>query len=577
MKNTDLIGMITLFDKPYVQYISGVTQRYFEWDKQNIAQYLQGIGYINIPQKRPYLIDSMVTKQMIYSPQFEIISLTDGQQRMTTTYLDITAICAFAKNNEIPISEFDYEGIKERYLVNGRRSGDEYYKLLLREEDRPTLQMIVDELPSKLSPNAGRPKIIRAYNQLYESLTIDNYQERFDKLFYTYTINIIAEENDDEYLIFNMINSGGKKVGLFTLAKAYAIGRYPLKQQELYDKLYWKHIEKKDKLKHTIIRSFCLFKLGYGETGDAYTIFQKVFDGYEHIDEFHDDLKEYSTIFINILNNSFEDKHINEVMDGLSLIIPPSRFPLLIKLYLKYTDGEISKQELLDALNLLLNIGIRRYFVSHKAWAAESRHMLESGINYIDNCENICKVLYNKLRNSIVSDEEFENRICINIFYSPTDKKGYKQELDVVPNNINKLTKYFLLKIENSHFGAGRINSSHFNIEHTCPQKLNKNWTSNFTKEEHHEYVHMLGNLTLLAAEHNSKVKGEGFDYKKELYQFDKLYLGRGICSYDNWTPETIIHRTQILAKELSAIFSIPSKTLLKEYESNQSVLMEGK
>ena len=577
MKNTDLIGMIELFNKQNVQYISGVTQRYFEWDKRNILQYLQGIQYINIPQERPYLIDSIVTKQMKSNPQFKIISLTDGQQRMTTTYLDITAICAFAKHNEIPIEEFDYEGIKQTYLVNPRKEGDEHYKLLLREEDRPTLQMIVDELPSRLSSNAGRNKIINAYNRLYGALTIDNYQERFNRLFYVYTLNIIAEENDDEYLIFNMINSGGKQVGLFTLAKAYSIGRFPLKQQELYDKLYWKCIEEKETLKHTIIRTFGLYKMGYAETGDAYNIFQKVFNKYADIDEFHADLKEYSSTFLNILNNSFEDKHIKEVMDGLRLIIPPARFPLLIKIYLKYKGGDITKQELLDGLNLLLNIGIRKYLVSYKAWMSESRNMLEANINWIDNCENICKPLYNKLRNSIVSDSEFENRICTNIFYSPKDKQKYKKELESVPNNINKLTKYLLLKIENSHFGAGRVNPSHFSIEHTCPQKLNKNWVSNFTKEEHHDYVHMLGNLTLLATEHNSKVKGADFNSKKELYTFDKLYLGRGICSYDDWNSDNIIDRTQKLAGELCNIFSIPSKALLKEFQSNQSILMEGK
>lgn len=578
MKNTDLIGMIRLFNEQNIQYISGVTQRYFEWDKRNIIQYLQGIQYIDIPQKRPYLINSTVTKQMDFNPQFRVISITDGQQRMTTTYLDICAICAFAKNNGIPKNEFDYEAIKQTYLVNPIHEGDDYYyKLLLREEDRPTLKMIVDELPSHLSSRAGRNKIINAYNRLYDSLTIDNYQERFDKLFYVYALNIIAEENDDEYLIFNMINSGGKQVGLFTLAKAHSIGKFPLKQQELYDKLYWKKIEKNETFKHTIIRTFVVYKKGYIESGDAYNLFQKVFNKYNDVEEFHIELKEYSDTFLDILNNSFEDKHIKEVMDGLRLIIPPARYPLLIKLYLKHQKDEITKQELLNSLELLLNIGLRKYFVSHKAWMSESRNMLENNISYIDNCEDICKALYNKLKNSIITDSEFENRICTNIFYSPQNKKEFKQELEVIPNNINKLTKYLLLRIENAHFGAGRINPSHFSIEHNCPQKLNKNWAANFTKEEHHDYVHMLGNLTLLAKEHNSKAKGAGFKSKKELYIFDKLYLGRTICSYDDWTPETILNRTRSLAKELCEIFKIPSKELLREYETSQSVLMEGK
>ena len=145
MKITDLIGMIKLFGMANVQYFSGVTQRFFEWNKLNIQDYLQGIEYIDINKNRPYLIDSIVTKQLNNNLRFEEISLTDGQQRMTTTYLHICALCSFVKNNNLSDDKFDWESIKDDYLINPRQKGDNKYKLLLREEDRETLKMIVDE------------------------------------------------------------------------------------------------------------------------------------------------------------------------------------------------------------------------------------------------------------------------------------------------------------------------------------------------------------------------------------------------------------------------------------------------
>ena len=572
MKITDLIGMIKLFGMANVQYFSGVTQRFFEWNKLNIQDYLQGIEYIDINKNRPYLIDSIVTKQLNNNLRFEEISLTDGQQRMTTTYLHICALCSFVKNNNLSNDKFDWESIKDDYLINPRQKGDNKYKLLLREEDRETLKMIVDELPLPLSKKAGRPKLINAYNQLYNSLSEDNYLEVFEKLFYVVTANVIAEENDDEYVIFNMINGGGKKVSLFTQCKAYAIGKYDLKTQELYDKLYWNPIELNERYKDTIIRSYVLYHNHVDSNASVYYQFKEIFNNFDTIDEFHENLMKYTSSFLKMKNNDFEDKFISEVMGGLRLIITPARYPVVIKIYHKYLDGTITKSEMLDSLNLLLNVGMRRFIFNHKAWYNESRNMFETNTNWLD-FNNLYYCIYDKTKNMRTSDSQFKNTLLISNLYKDSKSSEFKTENEVIPSNINSVILYLLLRIENAHYGAGRLSESHYSVEHICPKKLNKKWREFFTDEEHHDYVHNLGNLTLLAKEHNSSAQRKSFEEKKDIFSNDKLYLGKAICTYDEWNVKSIHSRTISLAEELCDIFRLSDTKIA----NTQSLLVGGK
>lgn len=573
MKITELMGMIKLLGISNVQYFSGVTQRYYEWNKLNIQDYLEGIRYIDIDKNRPYLIDSIVTKRLNGNLRFEEISLTDGQQRMTTTYLHISAICSYVKNNNLSDGKFDWESIRDDYLINPRQKGDKKYKLLLREEDRDTLKMIVDELPLPLPTNAGRPKLINAYNQLYESLTEDNYLETFEKLFHVVTANVIAEENDDEYVIFNMINGSGKKASLFTQCKAYAIGKYDLKTQELFDKLYWNPIESNERYKDTIIRSYVLYHNHVDSNTTVYYQFKELFNGFDSIDEFHEDLTKYTSSFLKIKNNEFEDKYLSEVMDGLRLIVTPARYPVLIRIYHNYLDGNITKTEMLDSLNLLLNVGMRRYIFNHKAWLNESRNMFETNVTWLD-FNNLYYSIFDKTKNMRTSDSQFKNTILTSNFYKDTSSSDFKSENEKMPSNINSVVLYLLLRIENAHYGAGRISKSHYSVEHICPKKLNKNWRGSFTDEEHHDYVHNLGNLTLLAKEHNSTVGRKSFEEKREIFANDKLYLGKAVCSYDEWNIKSIHSRTISLAEELCDIFEMSKN---KSVANNQSVLIGGK
>ena len=157
-------------------------------------------------------------------------------------------------------------------------------------------------------------------------------------------------------------------------------------------------------------------------------------------------------------------------------------------------------------------------------------------------------------------------------------KKEFGEENSAIPSNINKITNYLLLSIENHHYPKGRINPDEYSTEHICPQTLGNGWEHFFNEEDHHDYVHSLGNLTLTA--YNSEYSNLSFKEKKMMengFKEDKLYLNQCICSYHSWTVDSIQQRTAILAEELCEIFSIPANNLPVTDKGNQSILVGGK
>ena len=72
----------------------------------------------------------------------------DGQQRLTTITILLTAIRNFLKaNDSVRIKETSHEEIQDLYLFNPHKSGEDKFKLLLTKKDKETLIQILDFIP----------------------------------------------------------------------------------------------------------------------------------------------------------------------------------------------------------------------------------------------------------------------------------------------------------------------------------------------------------------------------------------------------------------------------------------------
>ena len=573
MQSEKMTSLIDLFNRQNVLYFVGPTQRNYDWDKKHLVKYYDDLMYdTNVKSKHVHFMNSIVIKPFKENPLLKSISLTNGQQRMTTTYLHICAICAYVKNNNIPKEEFNYENFKNDLLVNPTKKGDEYYKLLLRKKDRDTLKRIVDELPMPLSKKSGSSKIISTYNLLYNQLNKFNYQETFDKLWQMVVTPIIVDPTDDETTIFNDINSTGKGLSLFDQVRSYSLGKYPLKKAEKLEEKYWDEIaDYVGKADKNFIISFLIFKLGV-RPRDAHRAFVELVDKTDDVELILSEVYDFYKLFKIIETANTSDDEVNYLLKGLNLIHPTAQKVGIVKLYSLFLNDEINSSTLKNCLKLLLSVNLRWNLKVGDTYGFRS--FLTENIEWITP-NNLYNKLYKKLSHLFVSDEQFTMIIQSKNFYR--GKKGEFEEENKTALS-SKLTKYLLMSIENYHYPKGRINFRNYSLEHICPQTLDNDWEHFFDEYDHHNFVHSLGNLTLTA--YNSEYSNLPFKDKKEMkngFQDDKLYLNKGICEYTSWTVDSIKQRTESLAKELCEIFEIPtSKLPIDDSNMNQSVLIKG-
>jgi hypothetical protein len=89
-------------------------------------------------------------------------------------------------------------------------------------------------------------------------------------------------------------------------------------------------------------------------------------------------------------------------------------------------------------------------------------------------------------------------------------------------------------------------------IEHVLPQALKDDyWTQRFTAEQHQQWLHKLGNITLLGGSKNFKAQYYSFPRKIEIYlkrnekvSFD---LTKEICGQAEWAVEQVEARQKRL------------------------------
>jgi len=166
----------------------------------------------------------------------------DGQQRLTTITLLLAAL-ADNVGDEEPVEGFSADEIRETYLTNHRRSGDEFYKLLLTRTDRETLKAIVGQHDY---PSPKSDRIVQNYNAFKNSLAagravVETICKGLSKLV---MVDIaLSREHDNPQLIFESMNSTGRELSQADLIRNFVLmGLEPDFQTKLYE-LYWHPME----------------------------------------------------------------------------------------------------------------------------------------------------------------------------------------------------------------------------------------------------------------------------------------------------------------------------------------------
>lgn len=550
----DLLQMLSNND---VTFYIPPFQRNYEWKNEQCEIFLEDIvktAKANISGQISEHFFGSVTffqSEAVFGQPTKLI-LIDGQQRITTTMLFFIAARDIITNEEIKTF------IDQKYLKNNNVSGESEFKIKLKqvETDWDTYKKLV--LGITLTNDDKTAAVYRNYKFFYEKLreltenkkiSINTLIEKGLSKFSIVTIQLEPDKNkwENPQEIFESMNSLGKPLSLADLIRNYLLlGLSAEEQDKLYHN-YWLIIEKTlpDQVSN-FIRDYmqCKDARPYPKATDnnhkaLYAFFKDLFKN-KKSEELLKDLVEYASIYacIALYDVSTGNDNIDRLLNDIRTIGASTTYCFIMEILEYWKCKKINDNDVIEILRVL-NIYIMRRRLAELT-APENKSM-PLWIKHIPN------LLFSNDKKKkffeIISIQETSMRM-------PNDSELSKCIKTRDFFAFRQLKFLFALAEEKWTKSFPNLTDRNLQIEHIMPQTLNKEWIdmigSDF-KNVHSEYLHSIGNLTLIR--HNQEMGNDRFEIKKEFYINNSglMISQKYIVDQNTWNKESIEHRTECL------------------------------
>ncbi len=542
---------VTFFIPPY--------QRNYEWTDEQCKVFLDDViktCELNLQGKNVEHFFGTVTyfqNEAIFGQPNRIV-LIDGQQRITTTMLFLVAL------RDSLTDGGSKEFIDSRYLKNNNVHGDSEYKIKLKqvETDWGAYRSII--LSDPVGDTEKNAAVYRNYKYFISKLK--EYEENGGNLgtlvekglnkFSVITVELEPGKNEWEnpQEIFESMNSLGKPLSLSDLVRNYLLlGLNPDTQDFLYSQ-YWMKIEKtipgkvsgfiRDYMQAHEMRS--LLKASEANYKELYSIFKSIFAECDS-QTLLKDLSESAILYASILpGGTTGDNRIDKLIQDLGRANATTAYSFLLALLRTWKQGGLTAQGVVDILEVFRIYCLRRRLIALSQAENKNFPMLVRHIPELQKAPNKKQKMF-----EILSNQESNLRLPNDIELS--------RALETMNFYNFRYCKFFLALIEEQLTKSRPdLSDEHLQIEHIMPQKLNEDWEKeigNDFETVHQEYVHTIGNLTLIR--HNQELGQKKFIDKKKTYS-DKAGLQIAktkITDVDRWDEKSIKKRARWMIKYL--------------------------
>ena len=558
-------------------------QREYSWKEENWENLFNDIKDNN----KGYFLGSIICIQKENDNDKQIFDLVDGQQRITT--ISILFIAIYKKIKELAKDNPDILNFieNEKNVINYS-----LLKKLLVKDNNPTLQLSIsnnnkndykyllsinDLISERIDvKNFGNRRISKAYKYFLEKLDeeLEKNTEKvifdfFEKLSSAFLVKIVVKDETSAFTLFESINSKGMPLTPLDLIKNSIIehlSKNTDKNAETINEewnIIIKNIEDYTNqvrfLRHyynAMRVNNLLDNIPKATKTNIIKIYKELIKKEE--DFILQDLIEKSKIYKYFIapdeideNNEKVYKYKNKLIDLLNLGVAPA-YTLLLFVFSKYPNEDFS-----NLLELIENWFIRRQLTNTPPTSKLD-----------DIFMNAVKEIQNEYDFGIIKDLMTKSDIYV------TDKEFKKFLLKKPIYDINSdTTRYLLLKLERSkrkdeneleNPWKKNKNKKVWSVEHILPQTPNKksDWKQYFSDDEIENYVHRIGNLTLIWGKNNSSLSNDSFYKKLENengYQNGAVQINSYIKdnNIQEWTKNDIEKRGEELVEELMPLLTI--------------------
>lgn len=498
-------------------------QRPYSWTEKHSQDMINDIFDAFENNQNEYFIGTIISIEKERDKLFEVV---DGQQRLTTLNL------IFSKLRDLLEDAAAKNVMQSRILpINVLTGETEKPRLLIRPQDqRFFLNHILKGLKDMDLTDLSETQI-RMINNLTE---IENYLKDKDqsklKLFANYLLENVyvvfvkTESFSSAYRLFNVLNARGMSLsnGDLLKNKLFDMSQNDNSTQNTLEE-YWNELEEIVSLKNLdfFLSHHRTSLLGNKAQDDLFREYENYLSK-KSISPlaFAQSLVKSAKNYIKIKNNDFEDVKIKRIIKSLLNVSYDEWIPPFL-CYLNNSNRQMSLLEFIDYLDK----------ITMQNWIRRLGRTKRNTVYY----NLISDIQNNKTRNAMIetvkkssNNNELEASLNGNIYGMSYDSAILlRLEMEQQDESVTK------------DFG-GLIS-----IEHVLPQSLkDPYWSSRFSTEEHSDWVHKLGNITLLSGRKNFAAQFYSFDKKKEIYlirdaktSFD---MTKEICIQQEWTLKSI-------------------------------------
>ncbi|QUE31832.1 DUF262 domain-containing protein [Francisella philomiragia] len=532
-----------------------VYQRNYDWNDKQCLDYINSLEKVIVNNLSDYFMGSIVyikgdTEEYI-NTGFDEFVIIDGQQRITTTHLFLKAL--------YDLSEDDYikEQIKDDYLYN-IRSKEEKLKLKPIKDDNLVFSKLIKENSLRFNVNSKIACNFKFLKQEIKERKIDpsKYLAALRKV---YVVEIILDRKlDDPQSIFESINSTGLGLTQADLIRNYILMDKNYKEQTYLFETYWHKIETLLSSENIsdFIRDYLTMESGTTPNKkDVYIEFKKYCLDYS-VEEILKKLVYYACIYKYFLDVEFPNSNMvtEELYTIINVLNNTVVYPLLLKIFSYYEDGDIELDIVIKVLKLIVSYLIRRNICSYPTSA------LNKIFASMSNKDYDVQFLYDDIEKQLLSKK------------FPNNEEFRKEFANKDIYNINKnLAKSILYKIEKIN-NKELVGIDKLTLEHIAPQKLTPKWQGELYnldgknyEEIYKSYLHTFGNLTLTG--YNQELSNKTFIEKKNIYEESSLFINRYFYDINSWGKESVSKHVDWLFSFVEKMYFYPEIVRVTETE----------
>lgn len=544
------------------QFVIPVYQRNYTWSSdREVKQYLNDLSRVLNGDYKNHFMGILIYLEKSIDFSTRELSVIDGQQRLTTTFLTIYAIREMFKSS----GELDrVQQLDGQYLTNPYHKDKIKYKLKPLVADDDVYRCIVED---RLSDNENQQSLIYK-NYIYirsylDGLVANGYTANdillaLDKL---YVVCVPISEEDNAQKIFESINATGVKLTAADLIRNFLLMNLDSDTQDKFYAQYWRKIEENISMDSKDLEMFFRMYLAI----KTYTlvpkngVYRSFVDWVENkkvsTDVLFKELLDYAKIY-HFINNTpvvSLDKALRVAITDFRKIKSDLPISIIIEFYRLYNIGSIKA----DVLGQLIQ-AINAYLIRRNICDMDSQNISKLFPTILRRVMEKCDGNYTDIV-AVLNQEMVGNNAGTSGSYMPTDAQMHDALFSA--NVYGRPTLRIILDRLELSDNPAPVDLSTLSIEHLMPQTPTEEWLEELDVDEecYMANLHRLGNLTLAAKPDNSKMSNQLWDYKNEILKSTAhLKMNMELLSIPKWTIKCIDDRTEALIQRICELFPYP-------------------